>query len=302
MAIDFDKIQFAFQFLSKKNPKRISSYSDFFPSNKPSVRKKLLKLFILEVILSYDRIIKNNQQNRIILEITFVNIWSDLPNNRLLAEISLWSADFTRLGEEIQRIDPFADLYHIDVSDGHFVPGFLFFADLVAAMRPLSKKKFHIHLMTTNPQDHIDDFVLAGADIITVHTENGLLAPAALGCIRQKNIGSGLAVGLDTDPKSIVPFIDLIDVITMMGTALGVKGVEPSPLAFERIKTIRRLVDEAGYHDKIKVMADGGIRTHTVPLLRAAGADGIVMGSLAFKSTDLQKTFDWVHSLPVENK
>ena len=231
-----------------------------------------------------------------------MSIWSDLPNNRLLAEISLWSADFTCLGDEMRRIDPYADLYHIDVSDGHFVPGFLIFADLMAAMRPLSKKKFHVHFMTTNPSDHVDDFVQAGADIITVHAENGPLAPAALGRIRQKNIGSGLAVGLATDPESIVPFFDLIDVITMMGTAMGVKGVDPSPQAYQRIKTMHRLVDEAGYHDKIKVMADGGIRTHTVPLLRAAGADGIVMGSLAFKSPDLSKTFDWVHSLPVESR
>lgn len=230
-----------------------------------------------------------------------MSIWADFPHNRLLAEISLWSADFTRLGDEMKRIDPHADLYHIDVSDGHFVPGFLLFADLVAAMRPLSKKKFHVHLMATNPADHVDDFVQAGADIITVHAENGNLAPAALAKIRQNGIGSGLAVGLTTDPVSIVPFFDQVDVITMMGTAMGIKGVEPSLQAYDRMRSMRQLVDEAGFHDKIKVMADGGIRAHTVPLLRAAGADGIVMGSLAFKSTDLQKTFEWIHALPVEN-
>jgi ribulose-phosphate 3-epimerase len=230
-----------------------------------------------------------------------MSIWSELPTNRLLAEISLWSADFTRLGDEMKRIDPYADLYHIDVSDGHFVPGFLLFADLMAAMRPLSKKKFHVHIMATNPSDHVDDFVSAGADIISVHVENGALASAALEKIRQKGIGSGLAVGLDTDPVSLAPFFDRVDVITMMGTAMGIKGVEPSPLAYARIKLMRRLVDEAGFHDKIKVIADGGIRKHTVPLLRAAGADGIVMGSLAFKSTDLAGTFEWIHSLPVED-
>jgi ribulose-phosphate 3-epimerase len=230
-----------------------------------------------------------------------MSIWADFPRDRLLAEISLWSADFIRLGDEIKRIDPYADLYHIDVSDGHFVPGFLIFADLMAAVRPLSKKKFHVHFMTTNPADHVDDFVQAGADIITVHIENGPLAPAALQKIRQKGIGSGLAVGLSIDPESIVPFFDQVDVITMMGTEMGVKGVEPSPQAYDRMKTIRRLVDEAGFHDKIKVVADGGIRSHTVPLLRAAGADGIVMGSLAFKSIDLPKTFEWVHSLQVEH-
>jgi len=91
-----------------------------------------------------------------------MEFWQQFPNNRLLIEVSLWSADFTCFREDIRRIDPFADLYHIDVSDGHFVPGFLFFADLVAALRPLTAKNFHVHLMTTNPLAHIDDFIQAG--------------------------------------------------------------------------------------------------------------------------------------------
>ncbi len=229
-----------------------------------------------------------------------MKVWEDLPKDRLLAEISLWSADFTRLGIEIDRIDPYADLYHLDVSDGHFVPGFLLFADFVAAMRPLTKKKFHVHLMTTNPSDHVEDFASAGADIITVHVENDPLVLAALEKIRQNNLGAGLALGLGVEPTSVVPYFDLIDVITMMGTAIGIKEVEPSNLAYSRIKTMCQLVDEAGYHGKIKVIADGGIRTHTVPLLRAAGADGVVMGSLAFKSENLAETFRWIHNLKIE--
>jgi ribulose-phosphate 3-epimerase len=230
-----------------------------------------------------------------------MSIWTDFPDDRLLAEISLWSADFTHMAEDISRIDPYADMYHLDISDGHFVPGFLLFADFVAAMRPLTSKKFHAHLMTSNPGDHVEDFAQAGADIITVHFENGPLAPAALGKIRQKNLGAGLALGLGVEPTSVVPYFDLIDVITMMGTAIGVKGVEPSSLAYSRIKTMCRLVDEAGFHGKIKVIADGGIRAHTVPLLRAAGADGIVMGSLAFKSNNLPETFQWIHNLKIMN-
>lgn len=229
-----------------------------------------------------------------------MNDWKDLPSDRLLAEISLWSADFTQLGAEIGRIDPYADLYHIDVSDGSFVPGFLFFADLVAALRPLTAKPFHVHLMATNPLAHIEDFVKAGANIITVHAENGPLAPAALQKIRECNIGAGLALGLNVDPPSIMPYMDLMDVVVMMGTPLGVKGIDPSRLAYRRVQLMRRMVDEMGLKDRIKIIADGGIRSHTVPLLRAAGADGIVMGSLAFKSQDLEQTFEWVRSLPVD--
>ncbi|MGE5222074.1 MAG: D-allulose-6-phosphate 3-epimerase, partial [Omnitrophica WOR_2 bacterium] len=96
----------------------------------------------------------------------------NFPGERLLADASLWSADFTRLGDEIRRVDGYADLYHFDVSDAHFVPGLLFFPDLVAALRPLTRKPFHVHLMADNPLSLIDDFVNAGADRITIHYGN----------------------------------------------------------------------------------------------------------------------------------
>jgi ribulose-phosphate 3-epimerase len=226
-----------------------------------------------------------------------MNQWNDFPKDRLLAEISLWSADFTRFGAEIERIDPYADLYHIDVSDGHFVPGLLFFADLVAALRPLTQKKFHVHLMTTNPLAHVEDFIQAGANFITVHAENGPLAPAALQKIRQCGAGAGLCLGLDVAPESVLPYLELVDVVVMMGTPMGVKGVEPSKQAQTRMRAMRALIDQAGLKEQVKLMADGGIRNHTVPLLREAGADGVVMGSLAFKSSDLAETFRWLRSL-----
>ncbi|HEX9013042.1 MAG TPA: ribulose-phosphate 3-epimerase [Anaerolineaceae bacterium] len=225
------------------------------------------------------------------------NIWQAFPEGRLLAEISLWSADFTRLGAEIARIDPYADLYHIDVSDGHFVPGFLFFADLVAALRPLTKKPFHVHLMTINPLAHIEDFIQAGADIITVHAENGPLAPAALQKIHNCGASAGIALGLDVNPDSILPYLEMADLVLMMGTAMGVKGVDPSRYAYSRIGAMGEGIQKAGLQDQVKIIADGGIRDHTVPELRHAGADGVVMGSLAFKSQDLESTFRWLRSL-----
>src|SRR5688572_16957716 len=134
-----------------------------------------------------------------------MSFWKDMPRSRLLVEASLWSADFTRFADEIRRVDPFTDLYHIDVADGHFTPGLLFFADLIAALRPLTKKPFHVHLMTTNPLAHIDDMVAAGADLITVHAENGPLVPAALSAARKAGAATGLALGLDINPESVVP-------------------------------------------------------------------------------------------------
>jgi ribulose-phosphate 3-epimerase len=229
-----------------------------------------------------------------------MNFWSSYPSNRLLAEGSLWSADFTRFREEIQRIDPYIDLYHVDVSDAHFVPGLLFFPDLVAALRPLTQKAFHAHLMVDQPHLLVDEFAAAGANLITVHCELGPLAASALQRIADRGLSAGLVLGLDVAPEAILPYLDMIEVVVMMGTPMGVKGQELNRMAIPRIRRIACLLEEYGYRGKIKIEADGGIRTNTVPALRAAGADIIVMGSLAFKSSDLPKTFDWVHSLSKE--
>jgi len=229
-----------------------------------------------------------------------MNFWRQMPSSRLLVEVSLWSADFTHFAEEIRRIDAYADLYHIDVSDGHFVPGFLFFADLVTALRPLTGRPFHVHLMTTNPLDHVADFVSAGANLITVHAENGPLVPAALEAARRAGAATGLALGLDILPETVEPYLDLVDLVLIMGTPMGVKGVKPSRYVFERVLQTKAMVRKAGLEEQVKVFVDGGIRENTVPNLRTSGADGIIAGSLAFKSANLDETFNWLHGLDAE--
>lgn len=225
------------------------------------------------------------------------SIWTRLPDSRLLVEASLWSADFKFFAREMERIDPYADMYHIDVADGHFVPGFLFFADLVAGLRPLTKKPFHVHLMTDNPINHVDDFIAAGADLVTVHMENGPIVPAVLNLIHRKGAASGLALGLDVPIETIKPYLELTDLILIMGTPMGIKGVKPSPFVYERVNQTKKLILSLGLQNVVKVFADGGIRENTVPELRASGVDGVVAGSLAFKSNNLDETFRWFHSL-----
>jgi len=228
------------------------------------------------------------------------NFWQQFTPSRLLVEASLWSADFTRLAEEIQRVEPYADMYHFDVSDGHFVPGLLFFADLVAALRPLTQRPFHVHLMTTNPFNHIADFISAGADMITVHAENGPLAPAALDAARRAGAAAGLALGLDVTPETIEPYLDLVSLVLVMGTPMGVKGMSPSGHVYNRVKKLKAMIHREGLEEQVKVFADGGIRENTVPKLRASGADGVIGGSLVFKSSSLPETFTWLHSQKIE--
>jgi ribulose-phosphate 3-epimerase len=226
-----------------------------------------------------------------------VNFWSHFPSNCLLAEASLWSADLTRLRTEIERVDSLVDLYHIDVADAHFVPGLLLFPDLVAAVRPLTRRPFHVHLMVDNPLSLIDDFADAGADMITIHAENGSRVTASLDRIKHRGLAAGLALGLDVPLASLTPNIESISVVVLMGTPMGVKGMDLSPLAVERVARVRALVADKGAEETVRVECDGGIRPNTVPALRKAGAQLVVMGSLVFKSRDIASTFAWVRSL-----
>ncbi|MEJ7738632.1 MAG: ribulose-phosphate 3-epimerase [Chitinophagaceae bacterium] len=228
-----------------------------------------------------------------------MSIWHEFPDNRILAELSLWSADLANLAEEINRMDPYADFYHIDTADGHFAPQFLFFPDLVARLRQLTRKPFHVHLMVDSAilLHQIDQFIEAGADIITIWYENGEVVPNALDQIRSANLTAGMSLGLETPPEVIIPYFDRIDLVTMMGTRVGVKGQDLSEQACTRMNAMRQLIWEHGYSGKIKLAADGGNRSHTVPALRAAGADTVVLGSLAYGSQNLKQTFDWLWSL-----
>jgi ribulose-phosphate 3-epimerase len=224
--------------------------------------------------------------------------WKAYPDDRLLIDLSLWSANLAALGAHVQQMAPYADLFHLDVSDAHFVPGLLFFPDLVAAIRPLTTVPFHVHLMTDDPAALVGPFVDAGADILTIHIETGPAVAPALDAIRAAGTAAGLAIGLDIAPEALVPYLYQIDLVLMMGTRLGVKGQELDAAACDRIRILRRLLHQHGVADRVRIFADGGIRRHTVPTLRAAGADGIVPGSLVFSSPDLVATIAWLHGLP----
>jgi len=222
--------------------------------------------------------------------------WSDLPNTRLLADVSLWSADLANLAVAIARLEPFADSFHLDVSDAHFAPSLLFFPDLVCALRPLTRRPFHIHLMTDRPTALIPEFVDSGADLITVHAEVGRSeAEAAIGAILRAGRSAGMALRLDTPVAAAEPYLDRIDTLLLLGTALGVKGQDLAPEACARLTAAGSILGER--RDNLRLVADGGIRSDTVPLLRQAGADVIVPGSLVFKSQNLRETFASLRAL-----
>ena len=218
-----------------------------------------------------------------------------LPVDRLLAEFSLWSADLARMADDVARVDRYVDIYHADVADGHFSPAMLLFPDLIAQIRPLTDRPVHVHLMVTDTvlMDQIDQFCEAGADIISVHAEN-TNAAAAVDNIRSKGLAAGIVLQLDTAVASVQGQLDKISMLTLLGTKMGIKGVGLDPQAENRLAEARQMIDEAGA--QVLLAADGGIREHTVPGLRQAGADTIVMGSLAFGADDLAARMAWVHT------
>jgi ribulose-phosphate 3-epimerase len=226
-----------------------------------------------------------------------MGFWENLPGDRLLIDASLWSADLADLRREVQRFDPWVDSYHFDVSDAHFVPGLLFFPDLLAALRPYTTRPFHVHLMVDQPECLVRPFLAAGSDLITVHVENGPAGLLAIDQIRQAGKCVGISVQLETRLEEVIPYLEIVDLVLLMGTPLGIKGQGLAPEATGRIQTLRQLIGARGYTRKVKIFADGGIRQSTVPGLREAGVNGIVPGSLIFGSPDPGETIDWLHSL-----
>lgn len=223
--------------------------------------------------------------------------WMDvMPRTRLWAEYSMWSADLIRLADDLLRITPHADILHVDVADGHFAPALLFFPDLVARLRGQTDLPIHVHLMVADAVllAQIDQFAEAGADLISLHVENANVA-AGLKWIASHGIKAGLVLRVETPVTAAEPWLDQLDMLTLLGTAIGVKGQSLDVAATGRLQQAAALI--AGIGRRIVLAADGGIRDTTVPLLRAAGAETVVLGSLAFGAADLTARMRWLHGL-----
>lgn len=221
-----------------------------------------------------------------------------LPRHRLMAEYSLWSADLANLAAEVARVDTHVDLYHADVADGRFAPAFLFFPDLLARIRKLTQKPIHVHLMVEGDilLSQIDQFAEAGADLISFHPETGDVTAEAIVRVRALGLRPGLVLRLETPVAVLSPYMKDIDFATLLGTAIGVKGQGLSDAACPRLVEAAGLIRSTGRRD-IVLAADGGIREMTVPLLKVAGAQTVVMGSLAFNAPDLGQRMKWLHGL-----
>ena len=207
---------------------------------------------------------------------------------------SLWSADLANLESEMKRVEPYSERFHLDVADGHYVKNLLFFPDLVKTLRKHTLLPFEVHLMVTDPMGWIEPFVDAGADGIIFCFDAAKDPRAVLQAIKSAGKYAGVSLLIQEPIEVLEPYWDLLDIVTIVGTAMGIKGASMDPGVPDKIRQARRLIQERKLCTEIET--DGGIRRHTVPLLHAAGSDFIVPGSLMFDE-DPKTMRKWLASL-----
>ena len=194
---------------------------------------------------------------------------------------SILSADFARLGEEVRAVEAAgADYIHIDVMDGHFVPNLTIGPSVVKALRPHAKIPFDVHLMISPVDPYIDEFVKAGADIITVHPEAGPHLHRTIGLIKAAGIKAGVSLNPGSPVSLVEPVLGDIDLVLVMTVNPGFGGQSFIESGLEKIRALRAMI--AASKRPIELEVDGGINQETAPRVLAAGATVLVAGTATF--------------------
>lgn len=202
---------------------------------------------------------------------------------------SILSADFSRLGDEVRAVEQAgADVIHVDVMDGHFVPNITIGPLVVQGLKKLTSLPLDVHLMIEEPERYIEAFAQAGSDWITVHAEVCPYLKRAIKKIRQLKVRPGIVLKPATSLKTLYPVLDDIELVLIMSVNPGFGGQPFIPSTLKKISRLRKIIDQNRYPLEIEV--DGGIKIENIGEVSRAGADIFVVGTGIFKTEDYEET------------
>ena len=190
--------------------------------------------------------------------------------------------DFGNLQREVERLEA-AQVrgLHLDVMDGHFVPNFTYGLPIVESIRRMTNLPLDVHLMIERPERYLEQFAIAGADILTVHAEAVDDLPATLAEIRKHDVLAGVAINPDTPLDAVLPVLDDCDLVLAMSVQPGFGGQKFNRLALDKLRSLRNRTD-----GRVLLEIDGGVNAETIGSCTHAGADLLVVGSAIFRSDD----------------
>lgn len=204
---------------------------------------------------------------------------------------SILSADFSRLGEDVRKAEAAgADMIHLDVMDGHFVPNITMGPLVVKAVRKMTRLPLDVHLMIEYPDKFIEAFADSGSDIISFHAEASGDPFRTISLIKKNGCIPALAVNPDFSPKKIGKYLPKVNMVLAMTVFPGFEGQKFIPSVLPKIRALKSMINDAGL--KVDIEVDGGINRETASKVLAAGANILVAGSAVFYSKNYKKTID----------